>query len=36
MAAPPMWRKLAWFFGLWLAGVLSVGAVSYLIRAWLL
>jgi hypothetical protein len=31
-----MWRKLAWFFGLWLAGVLTVGAVSYLIRAWLL
>lgn len=34
--AAPVWRKLAWFVGLWLAGVLTVGAVSYLIRAWLL
>jgi hypothetical protein len=37
MAAPSSrWRRLAWFAGLWLAGVLAVGAVSYLIRAWLL
>lgn len=28
-----MARKLMWFGGLWLAGVLSVGAVSLLIRA---
>ncbi|CAN7451496.1 MULTISPECIES: DUF2474 family protein [unclassified Phenylobacterium] len=38
MAAPSSssWRRLAWFVGLWLAGVLTVGAVSYLLRAWLL
>ena len=37
MAAPSSsWRRLAWFGGLWLAGVLTVGAVSYLIRSWLL
>ena len=35
MAAPSSsWRRLAWFVGLWLAGVLTVGAVSYLIRSW--
>lgn len=28
-------RKLAWFAGLWLAGVCTVGAVGLLIRAWL-
>ena len=27
--------RLAWFVGLWLAGVCTVGAVSLLIRAWL-
>ncbi len=34
--SPAARRRLAWFVGLWLAGVLTVGAVSYLIRAWLL
>ena len=34
--SPTAWRRLAWFVGLWLAGVLTVGAVSSLIRAWLL
>ena len=34
--SPAAWRRLAWFVGLWLAGVLTVGAVSSLIRAWLL
>jgi hypothetical protein len=33
---PPLWRRLLWFGGLWLGGVLAVGAVSLLIRAWLL
>jgi len=28
-----MGRKLAWFAGLWLMGVVSVGAVSLVIRA---
>jgi hypothetical protein len=30
-----MARKLGWFFGLWLVGVLTVGAVSLVIRMWL-
>ena len=28
-------RQLAWFVGLWAAGVLAVGAVSLLLRLWL-
>lgn len=28
-------RRLAWFGGLWLGGVLCLGAVAYGIRAWL-
>lgn len=28
-------RRLAWFAGLWAAGVLAVGAVSVLLRLWL-
>jgi hypothetical protein len=28
-------RKLLWFVGLWAAGVAAVGAVSLLIRWWL-
>lgn len=31
-----LWRRLLWFAGLWLGGVLAVGAVSMLIRTWLL
>ena len=27
--------QLAWFVGLWAAGVLAVGAVSLLLRFWL-
>lgn len=33
---PLLWRRLLWFVGLWLGGVLAVGAVSLLIRTWLL
>ncbi|WP_106640114.1 DUF2474 domain-containing protein [Allosphingosinicella vermicomposti] len=29
-------KRLAWFVGLWLAGVAVVGSVAYLIRWWLL
>ena len=29
-------RRLAWFIGLWIAGVASVGAISLILRAWLL
>jgi hypothetical protein len=35
-AAPHQWwKRLAWFVGLWAAGVLAVGSVAYLIRSWL-
>jgi hypothetical protein len=30
-----MARRLAWFVGLWAAGVLTVGTVAYFIRFWL-
>jgi hypothetical protein len=29
------WRRLAWFAGLWLAGVAAVAALSYLLRWWM-
>ncbi len=35
-APAPLWRRLAWFVGLWAAGVAAVGAVAMLIRAVLL
>lgn len=28
-------RRLAWFVGLWIAGVAVVGLVALLLRAWL-
>jgi hypothetical protein len=31
----PLWKKIAWFGGLWLAGVLTVGAVGMVIKVWL-
>ena len=30
-----MARQLAWFVGLWAAGVTTVGAVAYALRWWL-
>jgi hypothetical protein len=36
MAEAPLGRRLAWFVALWAAGVLSVGAVAWVIRAVLL
>lgn len=35
-SAPPpgrLARRLAWFAGLWFAGVLAVGTVAYVLRA---
>ncbi len=32
----PLWRRLLWFAGLWLAGVAAVVSFSYLMRWWLL
>ncbi|MFC3079176.1 hypothetical protein ACFODL_13850 [Phenylobacterium terrae] len=31
--AGPLWRRLAWFFGLALAGLLATAAVAYGLRA---
>lgn len=31
----PFWKRLAWFVGLWLAGVAVVGSVAYILRLWL-
>jgi hypothetical protein len=31
----PLWKRLAWFIGLWAAGVLTVTAISYFIRWWI-
>lgn len=28
----PLWRRLAWFVGLWTAGVVSVGGVAELLH----
>ena len=28
-------RQLAWFVGLWAAGVATVGAVAWLLRLWI-
>ena len=30
-----MARRLAWFVGLWAAGVASVGAVAFVLKWWL-
>jgi hypothetical protein len=32
---PPLWKRLAWFIALWLAGVATVSAVAYSIRLWI-
>ena len=29
----PLWQRLAWFVGLWVASVATVGMVAYGIRA---
>ena len=35
-AAPgPWWKRLSWFVGLWLASVLVIGAVAYVLRLWI-
>jgi len=33
---PSRWKRLGWFFGIWLVSVAAVAAVSALLRAWLL
>ncbi|PWG01861.1 DUF2474 family protein [Sphingosinicella humi] len=34
-APAPWWKRLAWFVGLWAAGVAVVGAVAYGLRLWI-
>ena len=34
--AGPLWQRLLWFIGLWLAGFCAVAAVGAIIRWWLL
>lgn len=34
--APPLWSRLAWFIGLWVAGVAAVGLAALAIRTVLL
>ena len=34
-SAGPLWQRLAWFVGLWAAGVASVAGLAFLIRWWL-
>lgn len=34
-AQQSLWKKWAWFAGLWVAGVLVVGGIGWLIRWWL-
>ena len=32
----PLWKRLLWFVGLWIAGVLAVSGVAMVIRVWLI
>jgi hypothetical protein len=34
-AGAPLWKRIAWFVGLWAAGVAAVGTVAYLLRWWI-
>ena len=34
-AESPLWKKWAWFAGLWTAGVLVVCSLGWLLRWWL-
>jgi hypothetical protein len=34
-AEPPLAKRLLWFVGLWAAGVMTVGAVAWLLKLWI-
>lgn len=31
----PLWKRLAWFAALWLAGLAAVGTLAWLLRLWI-
>jgi hypothetical protein len=31
----PLWKRLAWFAGLWAGGVAAVAAIALLLRLWI-
>ena len=31
----PLWKRLAWCVGLWLAGLAAVGTLAWLLRLWI-
>lgn len=31
----PLWRRLAWFAAIWVASVLALGLVGFVLRSWL-
>ncbi len=31
----PLWKRLAWFVFLWIAGLAVVGTVAWLLRLWI-
>ena len=34
-APAPLWRRLAWFVGLWAMSVAALAIVAFVIRSWL-
>lgn len=34
-APGPLWQRLLWFAGLWLASLAAVGALAWLLRLWI-